>query len=112
MRPARQSHRMPGVVSFADAVYRRLIEDSTGYAIALLDGNGKIETWNRGAEILFGYRADEVIGQHISVIFPEEDRAAVVPSHEIDKACSTGRAEAARWLVRKDGSQRFVDGVM
>jgi PAS domain S-box-containing protein len=103
---------MPGVVSFADAVYRRLIEDSTGYAIALLDGNGKIETWNRGAEILFGYRADEVIGQHISVIFPEEDRAAVVPSHEIDKACSTGRAEAARWLVRKDGSQRFVDGVM
>lgn len=101
---------MAGVLSFADAVYRRLIENSTGYAIALLDAAGRIETWNRGAEILFGYRAEEAVGQHISIIFRVEDRPSL-PS-EIETAYATGRAEAARWLIRKDGSQLFVDGVM
>ena len=102
---------MPGVISSADTVYRRLIEGSTGYAIAILDRNGVIETWNRGAELIFGYKPPEIIGQHFAVLFTADDRKNGAPERELEAARATGRAEDTRWHVRKDGSPLFADGV-
>ena len=103
--------RVPGVSSSADTVYRRLIESSTGYAIAILDRNGVIETWNRGAELIFGYARDEIVGRDFEILFTADDRQNGAPRRELETARTSGRAEDTRWHVRKDGTPLFADGV-
>ena len=91
----------------------RLVMDSvTEYAIMTLDPNGLIMTWNPGAQRAFGWTADEAIGQHTSVLFTPEDRAANAPNEEMRVAREEGRAADERWHLRKDGSRLFVSGVL
>jgi PAS domain S-box-containing protein len=89
-----------------DSLYRLLVERVVDYAIFALDPLGRIRTWNAGAERLKGYSADEIIGQHLSVFYTAEDRAAGIPEHALEAALTAGRFEAEGWRVRKDG-QRF-----
>jgi PAS domain S-box-containing protein len=92
--------------------YRRLVEAVTDYAIFQLDKNGIVATWNAGAKRNKGYEADEIIGKHFSVFYPEEDRAAGVPERALQTAAETGRFEAEGWRVRKDGSKFWANVVI
>jgi PAS domain S-box-containing protein len=70
-----------------------LVDSVTDYAIYLLDRDGVIRTWNTGAERIKGYRAAEAIGQHLSLFFTPEDKAADVPAQILARAGWAGRAE-------------------
>jgi len=89
----------------SDQLFRVLVEGVTDYAIFLLDTDGRITTWNSGAERIKGYRADEIIGSHFSRFYTGEDRAAGVPERALRIAAETGRFETEGWRVRKDGSR-------
>lgn len=85
--------------------YRRLVEAVVDYAIFQLDLDGRIATWNTGAQRIKGYSTEEAIGQHFSKFYSEEDRAAGVPAYALATAAAEGRFEAEGWRVRKDGSR-------
>jgi PAS domain S-box-containing protein len=84
--------------------YRLLIEAVTDYAIYLLDPSGLVTTWNPGAQRFKGYTADEIIGQHFSRFYTEEDRKVDLPTRALETARREGKFEAEGWRVRKDGS--------
>jgi two-component system CheB/CheR fusion protein len=89
-----------------------LVAESTqDYIILTLDTEGLIVSWNRGAERVFGYTDDEVLGKPFDIIFVEEDRAAGAPQKELRLAQEVGRAEDERWHLRKDGTRFYCSGV-
>jgi PAS domain S-box-containing protein len=92
--------------------YRRLIESVVDYAIFQLDPNGIVSTWNVGAARAKGYQPEEIIGQHFSVFYGEEDRKAGVPRRALEKAAAEGRFEAEGWRYRKDGSKFWASVVI
>jgi PAS domain S-box-containing protein len=95
-----------------DARFRLLVESVKDYAIFLLDPDGRIQTWTAGAELIKGYRADEIVGQHISVFYTPEDRLAGKPQTLLGAAARLGRVEDESWRVRKDGSRFWADVVI
>ena len=88
-----------------DGRYRLLVEAVTDYAIYMLDASGIVTTWNPGAQQFKGYTADEIIGQHFSRFYPEEERKADRPAQALETAAREGKFEAEGWRVRKDGSR-------
>ncbi|MCQ4313609.1 PAS domain S-box protein [Pseudomonas stutzeri] len=95
-----------------EAHMKLLAQSTKGYAIITLDRDGYITTWNRGAEFIFGYTEKEAIGQHIDILYSEEDRRAGVPEAERKRAQEQGQATDERWHVRKNGSQCFFSGLV
>ncbi len=91
--------------------YSLLVDGVTDYAIYMLDPSGVVTNWNRGAQRIKGYRAEEIVGQHFSRFWTEEDRAANRPQQSLEIAARDGRYEAEAWRVRKDGS-RFLANVV
>jgi len=90
----------------------RLIAASTkDYAIVTMDSEGIVTSWNGGAERLFGYCAEEMIGRSAEILYPEEDRAKGAFTDELRRARNDGRAEDDRWHIRKNGSQVFCSGI-
>ena len=85
--------------------FQQLVTGVTDCAIYMLDRNGFVTTWNPGAERIKGYVASEIIGQHFSVFYSEEDRAAGRPAQVLQTAASKGKYEAENWRVRKDGTR-------
>jgi PAS domain S-box-containing protein len=92
--------------------YRIMIDAIRDYAIFLLDTKGRIATWNLGAERIKGYRAEEIIGRHFSVFYPEEVAARGYPAEELRRAAELGRWEDEGWRVRKDGSRFWANAVI
>lgn len=92
--------------------YRLLVEGVRDYAIFMLDTKGDVRTWNRGAERLKGYSAEEVLGRSVSTFYTSEQRAEQVPEREIEMAREQGRSESEGWRVRKDGSIFWANVVM
>jgi len=84
--------------------FRLMVECVKDYAIFMLDPEGRIVSWNAGAERLKGYRAEEIIGSHFSRFYPEEDLKTGKPARELEVAIAEGRYEEEGWRVRKDGS--------
>jgi PAS domain S-box-containing protein len=84
--------------------YLRMVDEVADYAIIFLNTDGTIRNWNKGAEKIKGYKAEEIIGKHFSVFYPEEDRESQVPQHLLAVAEKEGRAEHEGWRVRKDGT--------
>lgn len=82
------------------------------YAIYLLDVNGRVSSWNPGAERFKGYKEEEIIGQHFSVFYTEEDRVSGVPRRALETARKDGRFEAEGWRVRKDGTRFWCSVVI
>jgi PAS domain S-box-containing protein len=82
-----------------------LVSQVAEYAIVRLDVEGKVASWNAGAERVQGYPAEDAIGRHLSLFLPEDDVRAGVPERLLDEAARTGRAHHRGWGVRKDGSQ-------
>jgi PAS domain S-box-containing protein len=91
--------------------FRLLVEGVRDYAILMLAPDGTVATWNLGAERLKGYRAEEIIGQHFSRFYTEDDVRAGKPQRELDAALAAERTEDEGWRVRKDGS-RFWASVL
>jgi PAS domain S-box-containing protein len=89
-----------------------LVESVADYAIITLDLAGRVTTWNRGAERIFGYAAEEILGQDGAILFTPEDRAQRTPEDEQRRAREHGRAEDERWHVRKGGELLYVSGVV
>jgi PAS domain S-box-containing protein len=89
--------------------FRLLVENVEDYAIYILDQGGHIASWNLGAERIFGYRADEILGASIAVEFTPEDTAGGVPERILQRAAGEGRCEEEGWRVRKDGSRYWAD---
>jgi PAS domain S-box-containing protein len=90
---------------------RLMVESVKDYAIFATDVDGRISTWNRGAEQVFGWTEAEILGQEASVLFTPDDRAAGVPARQLAAALEKGRAEDERWHERKDGSRFFANGI-
>lgn len=91
----------------------RLAAQSTSdFAIIVQDPQGKIVSWNGGAERVFEYAKDDVIGEDISIIFTPEDRAAGVPRAERQTASLEGHADDDRWLITKSGRRIYCSGVV
>ena len=84
--------------------YRQLIEAVVDYAIFQLDPEGYVASWNPGARRIKGYSQEEIVGQHFSRFYTEEDRAKNVPQLALQQAETAGKFEAEGWRVRKDGS--------
>lgn len=82
-----------------------LVSQVAEYAIVRLDVDGKVASWNVGAERVQGYAADDAVGQHLSLFFTEEAVRAGVPQRLLDEAAETGRARHQGWGRRKDGTQ-------
>jgi PAS domain S-box-containing protein len=82
--------------------YHRMIEEVQDYAIILLDKDGKILNWNKGAEKIKGYRSEEIIGQSFALFYPTEDRVKGVPFSLLKEAALTGKATQDGWRLRKD----------
>ncbi|QDO96877.1 PAS domain S-box protein [Ferrovibrio terrae] len=87
-----------------DRRYRLMVDSITDYAIYMLDTTGTVVSWNAGAQRFKGYTADEIIGQHFSRFYTEEDRATHLPQRALKTAETEGRFEAEGWRLRKDGS--------
>jgi PAS domain S-box-containing protein len=92
--------------------YRLLLRGARDYAIYMLDVQGRVRSWNDGAQRLKGYKADEIIGRHFRVFLPQEARAGEMASDALVTAAREGQFEAETWLVRKDGSQFYASVVM
>jgi PAS domain S-box-containing protein len=92
--------------------FRLLVDTITDYAIILLDPGGHVASWNRGAEAIKGYHADEIIGQHISRFYPSQAVESGFPAHELAIAAEKGRFEDENWRVRKDGSRFWANVII
>lgn len=91
--------------------FRLLVEGVVDYAIYMLDPAGRITNWNAGAERIKGYQADEIVGEHFSIFYTDEDRAAGKPDLSLETARRAGRFEDEGWRIRKDG-KRFLASIV
>ena len=105
-------HTAAAAAAPADQQFRLLVSSVTDYAIYLLDGAGRVTSWNPGAERIKGYRADEIIGRHFSQFYVPEDRARGVPEAALACARRDGRFEGEGWRLRKDGSRFWALAVI
>ncbi|MDU0306999.1 hybrid sensor histidine kinase/response regulator [Rhizobium sp. 10PS4] len=85
--------------------FRLLVDAITDYAIYMLSPEGIVTSWNTGAQRFKGYRPSEILGQHFSRFYLEEDRAAGIPERALATAVEHGRFEGEGWRQRKDGSR-------
>ena len=99
-------------VRLTDEIFRLLVESVQDYAIFVLNPEGKIMTWNAGAERIKGYTASEIIGQHFSNFYSREAREGGWPERELEIAASAGRFTDEGWRVRKDGSTFWASVVI
>jgi PAS domain S-box-containing protein len=91
--------------------FRLLVESTEDYAIISLDPDGKIVSWNPGAERTLGYQTEEIVGKSFELFFTPEDAAAGRPARELSLAAEAGRAADENWLVRRDGTRFWASGV-
>lgn len=92
--------------------FELLISGVRDYAIFMLDPQGKIMTWNDGAQRITGYTADEIIGKHCSCFYTVEERTEDKAAHELEMAVQTGRCEEEGQRTRKDGSQFWANVII
>ncbi len=99
-------------MSLSPELYELIIESVTDYAIFMLDAEGKILSWNPGAAQVKGYDAAEIIGEHFSRFYTQEDRLAGIPARGLTQARDAGRCAAEGWRVKKDGTRFWASVVI
>ncbi|HEV2566591.1 MAG TPA: PAS domain S-box protein [Microvirga sp.] len=92
--------------------FQLLVDAVTDYAIYMLDPTGVVASWNPGAQRFKGYTESEIIGEHFSRFYTEEDRAAELPRRVLETAAREGKFEAEGWRVRKDGTRFWAHVVV
>jgi PAS domain S-box-containing protein len=96
----------------SEEIFRLLVESVQDYGIFMLDPEGRVANWNLGAERIKGWTANEIVGQHFSVFYPQEALDHGWPDHELSVARREGRFEDEGWRVRKDGTQFWANVVI
>ena len=96
----------------SERIFRLLVEGITDYAIYLLDPEGRVSNWNKGAERIKGYKAREIIGKHFSIFYTPEDRAANLPEQALNIARKEKHFLAEGWRIRNDGTRFFASVVI
>lgn len=104
--------KLVAVFDHIQADFRQLVDGIKDYSIVMLDQNGIIRSWNQGAELIQGYQAEEIIGQHFSKFYTEKDILIGHPEEELRVALESGRFEEEGWRVRKDGSLFWMNVVI
>ena len=92
--------------------FRLLVDGARDYAIFMLDPDGNVLTWNPGAQRLKGYTAEEIVGRHFSVFYPQEDIDRGKPAHELAVAIAEDRYEEEGWRIRNDGSRFWANVII
>jgi PAS domain S-box-containing protein len=116
----RGSENMADIIPIAPTVeavgdgdrYRRLVEAVTDYAIYMLDIDGNVTSWNAGAQRFKGYTPQEIIGQHFSRFYTDEDRASGFPARALEISGRENKFESEGWRLRKDGSRFWAHVVI
>ena len=103
-RDITEKRRLEQAASDSAMQLKMLVQGVRDYAIYMLDLDGRITSWNAGAERIKGYREDEVLGHHFSLFYPEQDRTQGIPGNALATALRDGKFEAEAQRVRKDGS--------
>jgi len=123
-----QTHSGPVVLSFVrdmteqiaaqeavrlqDRQIRSIVDSVRDYAIFLLDHDGYVVTWNKGAESIKGYKPQDIVGKHFSQFFSQDDIERGRPAELLRLAGTRGRFEEESWLVRKDGSRFWAHVIL
>ena len=95
-----------------DYRYRLLVESVRDYAIFILDLEGRVTTWNAGAQRIKGYAPEQIIGKHFSVFYPPDVDAETICEAELELATRDGRFEGEGWRIRQDGSRFWANVVI
>ena len=98
--------------SIDSSAYEGLVQSIVDYAIYILSLEGRVVTWNAGAERIKGYSAEEIIGEHFSRFYTPEEVEKGVPGRALELAREAGRFSAEGWRVRKDGSRFWASVVI
>lgn len=96
----------------SEARLHLLLDGIRDYAILMLDPEGQVATWNKGAARIKGYEPQEILGRHFSAFYTAEDQASGEPARMLQAAQEEGRVEREGWRVRKDGSRFWADVVI
>jgi PAS domain S-box-containing protein len=93
-------------------LFRLMVESVSDYSIFAIDTGGRILSWNKGAEEVFGYRKEEIVGESFEILFTPEDRSQGAPERELENVRCNGRSGENCWHLRKDGSRLRVSGLV
>jgi PAS domain S-box-containing protein len=106
------SSRLIDAIKHSGRIYQLMVDSVRDYAIFMLDPNGHVASWNRGAERIKGYTSEEIIGRHFSAFYPPEDIEAEKPAMELREAARQGRFEDEGLRIRKDGSMFWANVII
>jgi PAS domain S-box-containing protein len=112
LRDLTERRRTVEALRLSNERFRFLVESVKDYAIFMLDPTGHVMTWNEGAERIKGYRADEIIGEHLSRFYSDAEAHSGKADRELAIAATEGRFEEEGWRVRKDGTQFWASVVL
>jgi two-component system cell cycle sensor histidine kinase/response regulator CckA len=104
--------KMEEALRVSEDRFHLLVDGVSDYAILMLDPAGTILTWNRGAENIDGYSAEEIVGRHYSCLFTPELIAEGKPGLELERAAAEGKVDVEGWRIRKNGSRFWVNGTL
>jgi PAS domain S-box-containing protein len=111
-RDLTERRRHEAQLRLSEERFRLLVESVVDYAIATLDEDGTVTSWNSGAERMTGYRAQDIIGRHFSRLYPAEDVQASKPWVQMTQARERGRVNEESWRIRSDGTQFWANNVI
>src|SRR5438445_3705091 len=111
-RDITERRRVDDALRESEERFRLLVNNVRDYAILMLDPDGRVVSWNQGAERIKGYKADEIVSRHFSCFYPTEDVQKGKPEHELQTATAEGGYEEEGWRVRKDGSRFWANIVI
>ena len=109
---ARELEAANAALRESEARTQLMLESVRDYAIIRTDPDGRVASWNAAAAELYGYPADEIVGQHVARLAPPGDGAADAPEREFEVAARAGRFEAEGWRVRRDGTRFWANVVV
>lgn len=92
--------------------FRLLVESMQDYAIFMLDPEGRVTSWNTGAETIEGFQHEEIVGEPFARFYPRKDQAQGLPQQALRYAAVNGRSEQEGWRVRKDGTQFWANTII
>jgi PAS domain S-box-containing protein len=93
-------------------IWRLLVDAIADYAIFLLDEGGRVRTWNAGAVRMLGYSADEIRGEHLSLLYPQDEVERGKPQQHLEGALAEGRFEEEGWRIGKQGARLWANVII